>query len=276
MFSKGDGLHLIPKHLLIIGVKDNWKVLEHLKQQKPEEVQIHVYAAEKWIQRLFPEFRFFAPTLRSSSDEYANDLFTYCAINNIGWIVPMNKQKSQLLNRYQENAKKYNLSIIPSYDAEKSPQKGFFSVQSIDFFYDFDSIRVQGEQEKMGLIDAYVDYRSGELICCFVRQEFERYGEKVLSYQVLSSPPIKEAIKEIVHLFQIRGPISLVYMRKSDETYIFTELNGFVKDSNREAILSDYDFIQYLWNNIQGMVLLRERREKVDYLYQLSEDYSLF
>lgn len=65
-------------------------------------------------------------------------------------------------------------------------------------------------------------------------------------------------------------------MRKSDGTYTFTELNGFVKDSNREAILSDYDFIQYLWNNIQGMVLLRERREKVDYLYQLSEDYSLF
>ncbi len=47
------------KNVLIMGVEENWKVMENIKQLKPSGIDIHISSKEGWVRKLLPDFKYF-------------------------------------------------------------------------------------------------------------------------------------------------------------------------------------------------------------------------
>ncbi|WP_393964358.1 hypothetical protein [Exiguobacterium sp. S22-S28] len=265
------------KNVLITGVEENWKVMENIKQLKPAGIDIHISSKEGWVRKLLPDFKYFDSFSNKESEEgYISNLIAYCTSQKIGWIIPLSEQEASTLSKNKLKMRENNVTSITSFDLDKAILHDSFSVQGNTFTFSFDQIKKEYECVKLGKIDAYVDYRSDEVICCFMREEYQRYQDTVLSYEVFSNSVLKQCVAIIAQRLNIKGSFSLDYQRDSEDMYTITRIECFMTHSTREAILSDYDFANYLWSNIQGIVLLKESNDKSPFVYRLNEEYFLF
>lgn len=265
------------ENVLIMGVEENWKVMENIKQLKPVSIDIHISSKEGWVRKLFPDFKYFDSFSKKESEEgYISNLIEYCTSQEIGWIIPLSEQEASTLSKHKLKMRKNNVAFITSFDWDKTVLHDSFSVQGNTFTYSFDQIKNAPEGVKVGKIDAYVDYRSSEVICCFMREEYERYQDTVLSYEVFANSILEECVAIIAQRLNIKGSFSFDYQRDSVGMYTITKIECFMTHSTREAIFSDYDFANYLWSNIQGIVLLKESNDKSSFVYRLNEEYFLF
>ena len=57
------------ENVLIIGVEENWKVMENIKQLKPVSIDIHISSKEGWVRKLFPDFKYFDSFSKKESEE---------------------------------------------------------------------------------------------------------------------------------------------------------------------------------------------------------------
>ena len=265
------------ENVLIMGVEENWKVMENIKQLKPSGIDIHISSKEGWVRKLLPDFKYFDSFSKKESEEgYISNLIEYCISQKIGWIIPLSEQEATTLSKHKLKMRENNVMFITSFDWDKTVLHDSFSVQGNTFTYSFDQIKNAPEGVKLGKIDAYIDYRSDEVICCFMREEYERYQDTVLSYEVFSNSILKQCVAIIAQRLNIKGSFSFDYQRDSEDVYTITKIECFMTHSTREAIFSDYDFANYLWSNIQGIVLLKESNDKSPFVYRLNEEYFFF
>ena len=265
------------KNVLIMGVEENWKVMENIKQLKPSGIDIHISSKEGWVRKLLPDFKYFDSFSKKELEEgYISNLIEYCTSQKIGWIIPLSEQEATTLSKHKLKMRENNVMFITSFDLDKTILHDSFSVQGNTFTYSFDQIKNAPKGVKLGKIDAYIDYRSDEVICCFMREEYERYQDTVLSYEVFSNSILKQCVAIIAQRLNIKGSFSFDYQRDSEGMYTITKIECFMTHSTREAIFSDYDFANYLWSNIQGIVLLKESNDKSSFVYRLNEEYFLF
>ncbi len=85
-----------------MGVEENWKLMENIKQLKPVSIDIHISSKEGWVRKLFPDFKYFDSFSKKESEEgYISNLIEYCTSQEIGWIIPLSEQEASTLSKHK-------------------------------------------------------------------------------------------------------------------------------------------------------------------------------